>query len=332
MAVAKQVYTATGTWTASQLANVFRDAFIDAGLMTAWHDSFLSGSIENRVLEVQYDAAKAYGKTYYWFQFATNGVYLQMATGWNTGSDVPTGTQWLDYLSTDGSSTSAHVSLRSGITSAVTLTLTRYTSSVAPGDSWFVIQTGAVHRAFTIAPDSVTMPSWMDLDKGMFQGFTYATGEFGSQAAFIFFRPGPGIRREIVRGCGLRGNTNLSHYSILFTSLINLAYGAVGHRNAQQQNYDYGFPAILLPVGFAVTNPAYSTDSSPVFHSIVVNPYTVEKMSAEFGLSFHYATNTFSPGDTFVVTAGVEEWEILAFAAATSSVTDPSPVLLARTI
>ena len=53
MAVTKQVYTAAATWTASGLADIFQSAFIDAGLMTAWHDSFLN-TVENRVLAVDH--------------------------------------------------------------------------------------------------------------------------------------------------------------------------------------------------------------------------------------------------------------------------------------
>ena len=42
MAVATEDYTATATWTAVQLADLFKDAFIDAGLMADWYDSFLN--------------------------------------------------------------------------------------------------------------------------------------------------------------------------------------------------------------------------------------------------------------------------------------------------
>jgi hypothetical protein len=78
MAVTKQTYTASATWTASGLASIFRSAFIDAGLMTEWHDSFLN-TIENRVLEITYNGSKTYGKTYHWFQFTTSGVFYAQA-------------------------------------------------------------------------------------------------------------------------------------------------------------------------------------------------------------------------------------------------------------
>ena len=83
MACTKETYTAAATWTPAQLAQLFEDAFIDAGLMTAWYDSFADSGIENRVLEITYDGTKTFGKTYYWFMFSTSGVYLHVATGWS---------------------------------------------------------------------------------------------------------------------------------------------------------------------------------------------------------------------------------------------------------
>jgi hypothetical protein len=61
-------------------------------------------------------------------------------------------------------------------------------------------------------------------------------------------------------------------------------------------------------------------------------PYITDPLPADFGLTFHYATNTFSPGDTFVVSAGTEEWEVLDFAANASAVTGASPLFLARMV
>ena len=46
MAVSKQAYTVSAPWLNFQLADQFRQAFIDAGLMTDWHDSFTTGSGE----------------------------------------------------------------------------------------------------------------------------------------------------------------------------------------------------------------------------------------------------------------------------------------------
>ena len=90
--------------------------------------------------------------------------------------------------------------------------------------------------------------------------------------------------------------------------------------------------AIVLPVNFSATNPAFTSNSNPVFHSMPFMPYIAESLPADFGITFHYATNSFSQGDTFVVSAGTEEWEVLDFAANSSAVTGASPLFLARMI
>lgn len=139
MAVTKQTYTATPTWTAAQLATIYRSAFIDAGLMTDWHDSFLSGSVENRVLRVQYDASKTYGTTFYWFMFTTSGAFLHVATGWNTATDQPTGTQFLDFFATTTNATTNHWQFSGALSSTTAADLIRYSSG---NQHWFVSRQG----------------------------------------------------------------------------------------------------------------------------------------------------------------------------------------------
>lgn len=333
MAVTKETYSVAPTWTPAQLADIFRDAFIDAGLMVGWYDSFLSGSIENRVLAITYDNTKTYGTTYYWFQFATNpGVNLQMATGWNNVSHVPTGTQWLDYLNTATNTTGYHWSFMS-CSNVTTVVLDRYTSSVPPDDSWFVMRCASTHLAFTISKASRAYHSWLNMDRGIIQGFTNVGMLFSAQQAFLQFRPGPGIRRELVRGCGLRGAVDTqSNYASVATSASNISYSVASHVSNSNSNWSQIRGPIMLPVGFSATNPAYPTDSSPVYHSIAHSPYTVQPLSSEFGITFHFATNGFSVGDTFVVTPGVEEWEVLSYGNASSAITEASPIFLARTV
>jgi len=330
MVCTKETYTATATWTASQLADLFRDAFIDAGLMTDWYDSFLSGSIENRILEVTYDGSKTYGKTYYWFMFSTTGVFLHVATGWNAATDQPTGTQYLDYFSTTTNNTANHLQLLSVGTSN-TVELVRYTSGVDTDQSWFVIKGSTSRRVFSIVNDAMTIQPWIDLSKGFYNGF--ASSQFTVSAAQGLARwfTGSTLRRDVVMGCGLVGSTTISHYTLSAEEPL-IGYRAVGHLSNNNNNYNYNEPYIFLPVGFSATNPAYTSNSSPVFHSLTWNPYITESLPADFGITFHYATNSFSQGDTFVVSAGTEEWEVLDFAANTSAVTGASPLFLARMI
>lgn len=336
MAVTKQTYTATATWTVSQLANIFKSAFIDAGLMADWHDSFLSGSIENRILEVTYDAAKTYGKTYYWWMFSTTGVFVHVATGWNTATDVPTGTQYLDFFATTTNTTGNHHQVNTAnISTSTTVELVRYTSGIDVDLSWFVFKTGAIRTTFTILNGAKTIQPWVDLDKGFFPGYSYVAPLTASAMGRLQFTMGPSLRRDVIRGCGLVGNTTAGAYMSATDTMANtslIGYKAVGHLSNALTNFNNVNQNIFLPVGFSSTNPAYTTNDNPVFHSLPWNPYITSTLPADLGITFHYATNSFSLGDTFVVTAGVEEWEVLDFATAGSAVTGASPLFLARMV
>jgi hypothetical protein len=337
MAVTKQTYTATATWTASQLADVFRDAFIDAGLMSAWHDSFLSGSVENRVLEVVYDATKTYGKTYYWFMFTTSGAFVHVATGWNTGSDIPAGpsgagTQYLDWYSTTTNATGNHRQILPIVSSADAL-LTRYTSS---GQSWFTLHQGAGFNSFGIVPPAHTVRSWIDLDKVMFSGWLEPELEASSAAGKIQWSEVHALRRTH-NGAFLRGDTAAANYigangyrggTHTYAAFGNTSNSAV----ANSVYYRIGTGMIHLPVWFNNTNPAYSADSNPVFHSLPYSAYVEGTLPADFGITFHYPQNTMSRGDKLIVSAGVEEWEIMDRANSATVTTGASPLFLARVV
>lgn len=335
MAVTKQTYTATATWTPSQLADIFRSAFIDAGLMTDWHDSFVSSSIENRVLRVIYDGTKTYGTTFYWFMFSTSGVFLHVATGWNTSTDQPTGTQYLDYYSTSTNSTTNHYSLlASGSNiSSFTFQIDRYTSSESPDHSWFAIKYSTTRACFHVLPASATMQSWIDLNKGFYSGVVITSFSTNISQGFASFAGGPKLRREITTGCGLVGSTSSTEYRSTSVGLPLISYSAVGHLSNSSSNYSAGGPGcIFLPVGFSSTNPAYTSNSNPVFYGMPYCPHITQNLPNDFGITFHYATNSFSQGDTFVVNSGVEEWEVLSFSSNSSAVTGASPLFLARTV
>lgn len=348
MAVTKQTYTATATWTAAQLADIYRSAFIDAGLMTDWFDSFSSGSIQNRILRVQYDASKTYGTTFYWFQFDATGPILQLATGWNTSTHVPTGTQYLDYVTTTTSSASGW-RLLSG-TNGSTAGLVRYTSGIDANQSWFVFNNNNIRKAFAITSASSSLQPWLDLNKGVYGGFYHTLHSTGANRRYAVngFRRGPGLRRDLVIGTALNGSTSSSNYTNDCANIMVCSYGAVGNSSNDFVNNnaamgfaasigfggaDERFPgALILPCNFSGTNPAFTVNSNPVFHSMPFQAYTVNPLPSDFGLTFHYATNSFSQGDTFIVSSGTEEWEVVDFAASASAVTGASPLFLARTV
>jgi hypothetical protein len=82
MVVSKQAYTVSAPWLNFNLADQFRLAFIDAGLMDDWYDSFETGSgstsgerNQHRVIRIIYDANKKYGTVFHWFTFRPNGKH-----------------------------------------------------------------------------------------------------------------------------------------------------------------------------------------------------------------------------------------------------------------
>jgi len=226
--------------------------------------------------------------------------------------------------------------------------LVRYTSGVDADQSWFVLKTSATRFCFTIVNDAMTVQPWMDLAKGFFPGFARVQPRVDGQggaavhAGLLRFPRGPATRRDLVAGTALAGSTTASDYSTGLSETAIISYGAPGNAaNSTSFNWrtlfhdpnaTYNPGAIILPVGFSATNPAYTSNSNPVFHSMPFMPYITESLPADFGLTFHYATNSFSQGDTFVVSAGTEEWEVLDFAANASAVTGASPLFLARMV
>jgi hypothetical protein len=335
MTVTTETYTATTTWTAAELADLFKDAFIDAGLMTDWYDSFLN-TIENRILEVQYDGAKTYGKTYYWFQFTTGGVFLHVATGWNSTTHVPTGTQYIDYFSTSTNTTSNHRQLVT-LSASTTATLTRYTSAINTDFSWFLLKNGTTTYNFHVPDAGAPEVSWLDLNKVLFCPFVNAFTQVSSTHGFLRFRNNsPQLRRSYLGSTALRGATDANSFVFIYWDMSHYGYCGLGNASASvfsniPNNSLESYT--VLPVAFNNTNPAYSTDQVPVFTGVNYNQYLSESMPADFGISFHYANNTMAVLDKLIVTASTEEWEMLAVTNSTS--TPPagvSPMFLARVV
>lgn len=344
MAVTKETYNATPTWTAAQLADLFRDAFIDAGLMASWYDSFLSGSVENRVLEVTYDASKTYGKCYYWFQFTTTFAGVSVASGWNASTHQPTGTQYLDFFSTATNTTANHYSIAGTLVTSTEVAIVRYTSGA---HSWFVLRNGASPFPFMITPGSATIVPWLDLGKTFFHHFVTAIlATRGSSAVdasgAVAFRSQVRMRRSFVAGQSLRTATNffnnydhptlLNGYNCLANAEGNFT-GNAAYANGSSifnANLD-GLSTVIVPIGLSNTNPAYTSNYVPVLFGISYSPYVTTPLPADFAIHFPFTATQFSFGDSIIVTAGVEEWEVLAFAN-NSQTTSPNPLLLARIV
>jgi hypothetical protein len=333
MAVTKQTYTATATLTATSFFTELRSAFIDAGLMTEWHDSF-TNTLQNRVLEVT-NAAGTYGKTYYWFMVGASGnLVYQVATGWTAGSDVPSGTQYLDYFATTTNAVTNHRQLAT-FSFATDVKITRYTS----GDiNFFVISQGATYSCFTIVKGSGSFQPWVDFSKGflnlLYEVNTVVANRFGQ----VGFQRHCSLRRELGRGIALNGSTTVGDYtgsSSTYTQGAEYAYRGLGNAsNSWQNNVDPVWTrggGIVLPIGFNGTNAAYSTNSSPVFHSLPYSQWITTTMGSDFGVTMLYTANTLGIYDTITVSAGTEVWEVMAFANNAVITTGATPVMLART-
>jgi hypothetical protein len=350
MAVTKQTYSVSPVWTAAGLADQFKDAFIDAGLMTDWYDSFSNGGIENRILEITYDGAATYGKCYYWFMFSTTFMGVQIATGWSAATDVPTGTQYLDFYSTATNVTTNHFSIGGTLITGTEASIVRYTSADDSDYSWFVFRNGAVPFPFMIAPANVSRVSWLDLGKTMFHHFITPTFRIGSassttlSSASIRFDSRCRIRRSFAGGYKLRGIDARGYRDEAITLNSYQAYSAAaGNNNSLLSDgllhfgdtslggsQNLNLATIVAPAGLSSVNPAYTEDYVPVLFGPSYSPYVNERLPDDFAIYFPFTATQFAYGSRVVITAGTEEWEVLQFA--NNASVAPNPLLLARVV
>lgn len=326
MAVTKQAYaSASAPWTATSVCNDLRDAFIGAGLMSAWFDSFSSGGREHRVLEITYNGSKAYGKTYYWFTVSTVGIWLRVASGWNAGSDIPSGTQFLDFFNTTTSALDGASQLLT-LNSSVSFSCTRYTSS---GRSFFVIRTGTLYYTFTIDQASTTFKSFYDLAIGYHQGFFRVVR---SSHSLGFACPNR-TRRALLMGSSLNGDNGSFGSSVYSQSQIVALYALPNNAGNSAFNSTFPDQGFVMPGWTAAANPAASTDFNPVFTGLRLSSCHGADLPADFGFSAIKTSNTLAIQDNATVTATVEEYEILDFAnLGFVNGIATNPVFLARTV
>ena len=330
MAVTKQTYTATATWTASVLADRFRSAFIDAGLMTDWFDSF-TNTVENRVLRVINDGSKTYGTVYYWFMFTTTGVFINTTLTWNATTHVPTGTQFIDYVSTTTNATTNHFTIIS-LVATTDCTITRYTSGINSSVSWFLVRQGSSSVPFMLSHPSFNASSFVDQNKLAFNNFLTASSSTASFATQLRFFQRIHLRATYLGGMNLRGVTAASSFAGSLQVQQYLAPGNSSNNATANIGGSFGneYSMGMLPIVDNNTNTTLASDHIPVFTAPTVSPY-MAPLPADFGVAAYYASNTMVTQDTLVVTAGTEEWEMLV--AGTNANTDAGRILfLARTV
>lgn len=305
---------------------------------TAWFDTFLSGTVENRVLEVVYDATKTYGKTYYWFQINITNCYVAICSGWNATTHVPTGTQYLDFFSTttNGPGTNCTNLLPLAWSTSRDIRLTRFTSQGDTSQSWFRWEDATNYATFAIIQPSATVRPWIDLDKVFFNGILQSSCTISGPTGWVAWGQRFLTRRSDI-GFHLRDNTVFSGYHEgHIPRYFTLRYGGLGNLSNATVN-KAGFetnssPCVILPLGFTNTNPEHSADYSPIFHSMPYDLRVVEPFSVDFGVCMYYPSNTMQYGDKIIVDAGVEEWEILDRANSATVATGCSPLFVARVV
>lgn len=318
MTCTKQIYNLSATWTTVQLADTVKTAFVDAGVMADWHDSFLSGTVENRIMQVVSDNTKAFGTIYYWFQFTTTGIFLQTATGWNVTTHVPTGTQYQDYYSTTTNATTNHLTVIS-LVAATNFSITRYTSQIDTGASFFYLRNGTTYTTFFAGSSSGNYRnpnSLVDQNKFYFNGHFLRVSEGTSTAwSYISFLSMPPLLRRTMYGSTLAGLTTNSWYvtqktEFQYTRSTMYDGGNTGQNIAGASGY------ICIPCGRTTGNTALTENYQPLTTNILMSPF-LPALPPDFGLAPYVDNAVPVTGDTFVVTSGSNEWDIIGCAKAT---------------
>ena len=338
MAVTKQTYSLASGWTAAQLAdNVFQTALIDAGLMTAWHASFAVSTTAYRVMRIVHNGAKAYGASFYYFVFTPDGFCgCALVTGWDGGTNNPSGTQFLDWHTARPTNFQHATTFIATVPTTTAVRLYRYSSLVTPTQSWFVMESNVTRSwPFCFLAASTALQPWMDLDRGVISGFNQVFAAVSGAAGYCTFLPQENLRRVLALGTSLRGDANTSGNTIYHAQGYGgISYMGMGSRSAQQSSNISGGVSgqVILPVGKNSANAAYATDFVPVCTQLPFSQFTTALLSTDFGVLMHHANNTMVFQDKFIVSAGVQEWEILANANNTFSADGASPCFIARTV
>lgn len=330
MAVTKLARVAVAPWAITDVCNALKTSFIDAGLMTDWYDSFSAGGYEHRVLEMTYNAAKTYGKTYYWFTFNGVGIWVRTSTGWNATSHIPSGaggvagTASVDWFNTNTSALDGASQITT-LSTSISFSVTSYTSG---GRAFFVVRTGTIYNTFTIDPAGTTFRTFFDLNLGYHSGI-YTIGCNGRRIMIYAINRN---RRELLLGSSLNiGNDGQGQSVTVSMFSIPVNFGNYGGF--------YGSAAIFPVDGFVLpgwttaANPSAGSNFNPVFTGIRLTSAHASDLPSDFGISSVKNSDVLAIQDNATVTAGSEEYEIIQFSnQGTNNGITSNPVFLARTI
>jgi hypothetical protein len=363
MPVTKQTFSISAPWTAAQFADMLGSAFAAAGLMTDWYDSYTKDAANIvRVLEVQHNNTKTYGKCFYPFVFSIFasqvGLRINITSGWDTGvyappdpPKKPVGTQFLDYFTAPNSYDDNDARTTPVFTGSTTsnLFLDRYTSGDDAKQTWFILRQGVnVGVPFTILHKDTLLHPWLDLDKGMISGHLRQKCFTWNRVGGAIFEVSMALRRTLLLGTALRGadtgswqgytRTGYRAYSYVGCGSqsnnpgVNLPSIGAGSLSAGELGGGLSSQGLTLPVGKNSANPAFLQDYVPVCTDLPWSPWTPTRLADDFGIYMHYADNTIGYGNKFIVQAGLNEWEVISFANNTVINDGASATFLARVV
>lgn len=342
MAVTKEVYALTAGFTPTDVLDQLGQAFIDAGLMTAWHDTFTNGGYSYAVFECVYDPTKTFGTTYYLFVADANRLGVAIGTGWDLATNEFTGTQFLDYYLQPSEIYNTSNYRTTDLTAPMfynntsTLNIYRYTSTASVTQSWFVLQFGlSTNRPFAIIHPDQTLYPWLDLDLGNIPGIINASTSTYYSTGAQSFNLLENIGRAYPYGQGVAGYTNTSNGASIFHGMDKGMYVYLGTGkvpNSGLYNFAYNNSGTILPIASAAVNPAYAQDYVPICSELPWCSFSSAPLATDFGVYMHYANNTLNFEDRFVVDPGVEEWEILICTNNATVTTAASPTFIARVV
>jgi len=281
-----------------------------------------------------YDGTKTYGTCYYWFVISTSTIGVSVATGWDATTHVPTGTQYADFFSTATNTTANHFSLAGTLSNSTEINVVRYTSADNPDYSWFVIRNGATPFPFMITPDSAPLVPWMDLNQVFFHHVVNmlmdaSVSNADTSVGRVHFQDIYRLRRSYAQGQGARSRIAESTYSI---SKRLFGYSSVGApASSSSSSSDTSTNTISVPYRLQRSGLPFASSYTPVLFGCSYSFYVNEPLPEDFGVYFPYTSTSFSFGDSIVITAGVEEWEVLNFAN-NSSADAANPLFLARLV
>lgn len=340
MAVTRESYVAVSPWNAEQLAGLFEQAFIDAGYMTAWFDSFQAGGIANRILEITYSPGKLYGKAYYWFQFSNNTWHYSVATGWNAITHVPIGTQWTDFKSSNPAVNTGQLLIATANT-LTTITLTRWTSGIDPNFSYFLLKNGTSEWRFHI---NLAPPvGWIDLDKVLYHSmgwFRIGTNNGGSWLRYTHY--GMAIRRSWI-ATGVQSNA--WHGENITNRSLTLDHGACTHGYfipgevtsnmngfGEHENIPQVGQGVYLPLQRSNTSNSFTTIATPIFSNLLLSLYSSGTIPSDFGYTGYSGSRVMAPFDQYIVTPTSEVWDVIDVVNTTQTTGALSTLILARMV